>query len=239
MKMTFPNNVNQCVQMLEAHGYCAYAVGGCVRDAIMNIEINDFDITTSALPETVMGLFEKTVPTGIKHGTITVLMDKKPVEVTTYRIDGEYKDNRRPETVAFTADIKEDLKRRDFTINAMAYNEQAGLLDETFFMYGEDIDLCFRIKEGGYRVLYYPKERIIHYKGGSSKKRRHKVIYDFHEAMWIFYKKHYYKRYNLLVTGLVGMGIWAKCGLELIKNATIENMCFYTVWEQAELVYLY
>ena len=97
--------------------------------------------------------------------------------------------------------------------------EQVGLLDETFFMYGEDIDLCFRIKEGGYRVLYYPKERIIHYKGGSSKKRRHKVIYDFHEAMWIFYKKHYYKRYNLLVTGLVGMGIWAKCGLELIKNA--------------------
>lgn len=96
--------------------------------------------------------------------------------------------------------------------------DEVGLLDEDFFMYGEDIDLCFRIKEAGYGILYYPKERIIHYKGGSSKRRRHKVIFDFHEAMWIFYKKHYIKRYNILVTALVGVGIWSKCLLELGKN---------------------
>lgn len=96
--------------------------------------------------------------------------------------------------------------------------DKVGFLDEVFFMYGEDIDLCFRIKEGGYRILYYPKEKITHYKGGSSKRRRHKVIYDFHEAMWIFYKKHYYKQYNMAVNLLVAAGIWAKCFLELAKN---------------------
>lgn len=97
--------------------------------------------------------------------------------------------------------------------------DQVGFLDEDFFMYGEDIDLCFRIKAGGYKILYYPKGQITHYKGGSSKKRRHKVIFDFHEAMWIFYKKHYMKQYNILITGLVAVGIWCKCLLELTKNA--------------------
>lgn len=97
--------------------------------------------------------------------------------------------------------------------------DEVGLLDEIFFMYGEDIDLCFRIKEAGYKILYYPKERITHFKGGSSKRRRHKVIFDFHHAMWIFYKKNYFKRYNLLVSGLVGLGIWCKCLLELTKNS--------------------
>ncbi|MBP3886688.1 MAG: glycosyltransferase family 2 protein [Cellulosilyticum sp.] len=96
--------------------------------------------------------------------------------------------------------------------------DEVGLLDEDFFMYGEDIDLCFRIKEGGYKILYYPKQKIIHHKGGSSKRRRHKVIFDFHNAMWIFYKKHYIKQYSIIVTMLVGLGIWCKCLLELIKN---------------------
>ena len=96
--------------------------------------------------------------------------------------------------------------------------DEVGLLDEDFFMYGEDIDLCFRIKAAGYSILYYPKERIIHYKGGSSKRRRHKVIYDFHHAMWIFYKKHYFKEYNLGINFLVAIGITAKCLLELAKN---------------------
>lgn len=97
--------------------------------------------------------------------------------------------------------------------------DQVGLLDEDFFMYGEDIDLCYRIKEGGYKIMYYPEASIIHYKGGSSKKRRTKVIYDFHNAMWIFYKKHYIKTYNLWITSLVYVGIWTKYALEIGKNA--------------------
>lgn len=101
--------------------------------------------------------------------------------------------------------------------------DQVGFLDEDFFMYGEDIDLCFRIKSRGYKILYYPKAQITHYKGGSSKKRRHKVIFDFHEAMWIFYKKHYIKQYNILVTGFVALGIVSKCLLELAKNALKSN----------------
>lgn len=101
--------------------------------------------------------------------------------------------------------------------------DQVGLLDEDFFMYGEDIDLCFRIKQGGYKILYYPKAKMIHYKGGSSKKRRHKVIFDFHEAMWIFYKKHYKKEYSVFVTAIVALGIGGKCLLELMKNALKPN----------------
>lgn len=97
--------------------------------------------------------------------------------------------------------------------------DQVGLLDEDFFMYGEDIDLCYRIKEGGYKIMYYPEASIIHYKGGSSKKRRAKVIYDFHNAMWIFYKKHYIKTYSLWINSLVYVGIWAKYALEIGKNA--------------------
>lgn len=96
--------------------------------------------------------------------------------------------------------------------------DEVGLLDEAFFMYGEDIDLCFRIKEAGYKILYYPKAYITHFKGGSSTRRRHKVIYDFHEAMWIFYKKHYYKSKAMWINLLVFIGIAGKCGLALTKN---------------------
>jgi GT2 family glycosyltransferase len=95
---------------------------------------------------------------------------------------------------------------------------KVGLLDEDFFMYGEDIDLCYRIKDAGYKILYYPEAQITHHKGGSSKKKRTKVIYDFHQAMWIFYKKHYYKEYNLAISFLVYIGIWAKYLLMLLKN---------------------
>ena len=97
--------------------------------------------------------------------------------------------------------------------------DKVGLLDEDFFMYGEDIDLCYRIKEGGYKIMYYPEAQIIHYKGGSSKKRRTKVIYDFHNAMWIFYKKHYIQKYSLWINTLVYAGIWAKYIIEIGKNA--------------------
>lgn len=98
--------------------------------------------------------------------------------------------------------------------------DKVGLLDEDFFMYGEDINLCYRIKKAGFKILYYPKAQITHYKGGSSKKKRTKVIYDFHQAMWIFYKKHYYGEYNFIVTVLVFMGIWTKYLIEIIKNSS-------------------
>ncbi|MFT8350512.1 glycosyltransferase family 2 protein [Clostridium saccharoperbutylacetonicum] len=101
--------------------------------------------------------------------------------------------------------------------------DKAGLLDEDFFMYGEDIDLCYRIKENGYKILYYPKATITHYKGGSSKKKRTKVIYDFHNAMWIFYKKHYYVKCNFAVTSLVFIGIWIKYLFEIFKNFIHSN----------------
>lgn len=106
-----------------------------------------------------------------------------------------------------------------FMLMPKAVLNKVGILDEDFFMYGEDIDLCYRIKESGHKILYYPKSKITHYKGGSSKKRRTKVIYDFHQAMWIFYKKHYYKRYNLIITLLVYTGIWFKYLIEILKNA--------------------
>ncbi|MGL5676321.1 MAG: glycosyltransferase family 2 protein [Cellulosilyticaceae bacterium] len=106
-----------------------------------------------------------------------------------------------------------------FMLMPRAAIDKVGMLDEDFFMYGEDIDLCYRIKQGGYQIVYYPEAMIIHYKGGSSKKRRTKVIYDFHNAMWIFYKKHYKDVYNFVINGLVGVGIWSKYALEIAKNA--------------------
>lgn len=105
-----------------------------------------------------------------------------------------------------------------FMLIPKAVLNEVGLLDENFFMYGEDIDLCYRIKENNYKILYYPEAAITHHKGGSSKKRRTKVIYDFHNAMWIFYKKHYSKKYNFAITVLIYIGIWTKYLLEILKN---------------------
>ncbi len=129
MELNLPNKVNEIIETLAAHGHEAYAVGGCVRDSILGREPEDWDITTSARPEEVKEIFRRTVDTGIQHGTVTVLMDKEGFEVTTYRIDGEYEDNRHPKEVIFIGNLIEDLKRRDFTINAMAYNKQAGMVD--------------------------------------------------------------------------------------------------------------
>lgn len=111
-----------------------------------------------------------------------------------------------------------DVLMGAFMLMPKSVLDEVGLLDERFFMYGEDIDICYRIKEAGYQIIYYPKASIIHYKGGSSKKKRTKIIYDFHNAMWLFYKKHYFKKYNIGITLLVFIGIWAKYGLNLIKN---------------------
>ncbi|MBP3577113.1 MAG: CCA tRNA nucleotidyltransferase [Lachnospiraceae bacterium] len=129
MNIQVPEKVNIIIETLLAHGYEAYAVGGCVRDSLLGREADDWDITTSASPYEVKALFRRTIDTGIQHGTVTVMLDKEGFEVTTYRIDGEYEDGRHPKEVLFTKNLEEDLKRRDFTINAMAYNDQAGMVD--------------------------------------------------------------------------------------------------------------
>ncbi len=129
MKIELPQKVDYIINELMKNGYEAYAVGGCIRDSILGKEPEDWDITTSAKPQEVKKIFRRTIDTGIVHGTVTVMLEKEGYEVTTYRIDGEYEDNRRPKTVEFTVDLIEDLKRRDFTINAMAYNKQKGLVD--------------------------------------------------------------------------------------------------------------
>lgn len=128
--ITLPDKVRRIIQTLMDAGYEAFAVGGCVRDTLLGREPDDWDITTSAKPGEVKALFPRTIDTGIQHGTVTVMLGGEGFEVTTYRIDGEYEDNRRPKQVEFTASLLEDLRRRDFTINAMAYNDRRGLVDE-------------------------------------------------------------------------------------------------------------
>lgn len=124
-----PEKVNTIIITLQNAGFEAYAVGGCVRDSILGRQPEDWDITTSATPRETKALFGKTFDTGIEHGTVTVVLDREGFEVTTYRIDGKYEDSRHPKEVTFTRSLKEDLLRRDFTMNAMAYNEKEGLVD--------------------------------------------------------------------------------------------------------------
>lgn len=144
----------KAIEMLNNAGYEAYAVGGCVRDAIMDIEINDFDVTTSATPEEMQQVFknERTYETGIKHGTITLVYENENVEITTYRVDGEYEDNRRPKAVEFTKSLTNDLKRRDFTMNAIVYNNNEGYID----LFGGIED----IKNKTIRAIGNPKDRF-------------------------------------------------------------------------------
>lgn len=125
-----PEKAEEILKILHENGYEAYVVGGCVRDSILGRKPEDWDITTSASPLQVKELFEKTIDTGIEHGTVTVMIGKEGFEVTTYRIDGDYEDCRHPKEVIFTSNLTEDLKRRDFTINAMAYSHQSGLVDK-------------------------------------------------------------------------------------------------------------
>lgn len=129
MHIELPQKVKFIIETIRQAGYEAYAVGGCVRDSILGRIPDDWDITTSATPMQIKELFRRTVDTGIQHGTVTVMLEKEGFEVTTYRIDGKYEDNRHPSEVIFTPSLKEDLKRRDFTINAMAYNETDGVID--------------------------------------------------------------------------------------------------------------
>lgn len=129
MTINIPQKAAAILDRLHEAGHEAYVVGGCVRDSILGTEPDDWDITTSASPEEVKQVFSRTIDTGIEHGTVTVRMGGENFEVTTYRIDGRYEDHRHPDTVRFTRSLEEDLKRRDFTVNAMAYNEQDGLVD--------------------------------------------------------------------------------------------------------------
>ncbi|MBT9778199.1 CCA tRNA nucleotidyltransferase [Clostridium sp. MCC353] len=130
MQIQIPQEVEEIIGKLKNHGYEAYAVGGCVRDTLLGREPGDWDITTSAAPQQVKEVFPKTIDTGIQHGTVTIMINHVGYEVTTYRIDGEYEDGRHPKSVEFTSSLKEDLRRRDFTINAMAYSHETGIVDE-------------------------------------------------------------------------------------------------------------
>lgn len=130
-KINIPSDANELIHTLQNHGHSAYVVGGCVRDSILGRMPHDWDICTSATPNEMLEIFKdrRVIETGLQHGTITVVVNGEPYEVTTYRIDGVYSDNRRPDSVTFTDSLVEDLRRRDFTINAMAYNDIEGLID--------------------------------------------------------------------------------------------------------------
>lgn len=138
MVIQIDSGAQEIVEKLEKAGFEAYVVGGCVRDALMGIQPKDWDITTSARPEEVKAVFPKTFDTGIEHGTVSIWNGKTAYEVTTYRIDGDYTDHRRPDRVSFTSQLYEDLARRDFTINAMAYHPERGLID--YFQGQQDLE---------------------------------------------------------------------------------------------------
>lgn len=152
MKIEIPAGAEEIMDRLHGAGYEAYVVGGCVRDSLMGREPVDWDITTSAKPQEVKALFSHTVDTGIQHGTVTVLLEDFSCEVTTYRIDGIYEDGRHPSEVTFTSNLLEDLKRRDFTINAMAYSPEVGLVDA--------FDGTGDLKRGIIRAVGDPRKRF-------------------------------------------------------------------------------
>ena len=152
LRIQIPEQVNRILEELQKAGYEAYAVGGCVRDALLGREPHDWDITTSALPQQVKEIFPRTIDTGLKHGTVTVLAGREAYEVTTFRVDGVYEDGRHPKQVTFTPSLEEDLKRRDFTINAMAYSGSSGLVD----LFGGQKDL----EDGVIRAVGDPLQRF-------------------------------------------------------------------------------
>lgn len=154
MTIDMPKNVDTAINLLQSAGFEAYAVGGCVRDSLLGKTPNDWDITTSAKPEDMNSVFADfhCIDTGIKHGTVTVVIDGEPLEITTFRLDGEYEDNRHPKSVTFTSDLGADLGRRDFTVNAMAYNKMTGTVD----LFGGQNDL----KNGIIRCVGDPDRRF-------------------------------------------------------------------------------
>lgn len=162
LHFSLPANVKTALDTLTARGYEAYVVGGCVRDLLMGIPPHDYDICTAALPDETKACFEgyRVIETGIQHGTVTVLIDHEPFEITTYRTEGDYLDGRHPSSVAFTRDLENDLQRRDFTVNAMAYHPQKGLVD----LYGGQQDLtrkCLRCVGDAHTRLTEDALRIL------------------------------------------------------------------------------
>ncbi|MEE1427987.1 MAG: HD domain-containing protein [Acutalibacteraceae bacterium] len=152
--MDMPKNADIAINLLQSAGFEAYAVGGCVRDSLLGKTPNDWDITTSAKPEDMKSVFADfhCIDTGIKHGTVTVVIDGEPLEITTFRLDGEYEDNRHPKSVTFTSNLGADLGRRDFTVNAMAYSKMTGTVD----LFGGQNDL----KNGIIRCVGDPDRRF-------------------------------------------------------------------------------
>ena len=138
MRIAVPESIRRLMAVMEAAGFEACAVGGCVRDSLLGNMPNDWDMCTSAFPEETMELFERTIPTGVKHGTVTVIWEGEPIELTTYRVDGSYTDFRRPDEVTFTRTLEEDLSRRDFTVNAMACRSDGEVID----LFGGQEDLA-------------------------------------------------------------------------------------------------
>lgn len=188
--MTYPDYVDNLIRRLTDAGYEAYLVGGGLRDSLLGTCPADFDLTTSATPDETLEVFSdmKTIPTGLKHGTVTVLSEGHPVEITTFRIDGDYTDSRHPDSVSFTRSLEEDLARRDFTVNAMAYNKDRGLVD----LYGGRADLenktiravgdpHKRMREDALRIL-----RALRFEaqlGFEIEKKTEKALYDCREGL--------------------------------------------------------
>lgn len=141
MDWNIPTEIEEVLETLHHHGFEGYIVGGAVRDTLLGRPVSDYDVTTNARPEQVKSLFEKTIDTGLQHGTVTVRLNGRSIEVTTYRVDGKYADHRRPEAVSFSASLRDDAARRDFTINAMAYSPQGGIRD----FFGGQADLTARV----------------------------------------------------------------------------------------------
>lgn len=152
MKLPVSRNANLAIKTLESRGFEAFFVGGCVRDMLMGKTPNDYDIATAALPSQIKTCFQKTADTGLAHGTVTAIINGEPFEITTYRADGNYTDFRRPDEVKFVRGIADDLARRDFTVNAIAYNERLGFKDP--FFGAEDI------KKGILRAVGNPEKRF-------------------------------------------------------------------------------
>lgn len=154
MEIIIPDHVRSVIERLEQKGYCAYIVGGCVRDSLLGKTPNDYDVCTDCKPDTMTEIFSDhhVIKTGIQHGTLTVMSQGKPVEITTFRSDGEYVDHRKPAQVTFESSLDEDLKRRDFTVNALCYNEREGLID----LFGGTEDL----KNGIIKCVGEPENRF-------------------------------------------------------------------------------